>query len=265
MEEMQNVGKNVVYLTPFKLYDIVNIELINKYNMQTVKSFVENMEEVDFVIIDEAQRLKHLDLNKLNSLVKGKIIVLGDINQNIDSESCFEQLYNDRNKNEVYNMNQVIRSDDTFDLFAKKILGISTKGVKNKQFDSTKIEIVMLSEEILNTFNEYTFLETAKSLRYKDCRDECNNRICSVIADKCIRKDVPYNVIGKEFDKVVILFCDGFKVYEDEIIATKTVCIGSLKKQLYSIITRCTTSLKIIVTDIVMYNYLSEKLEQLRK
>ena len=265
LEELSSSNIDVEYLTPFKLNNIVDASLIKKYNMKTVKSFLSNSLTSDYVIIDEAQRLKYSDIEKLENLINKRIILFGDINQNIDSESCFEQLYMDRSNNEIYNMNQIIRTDDTFDLFAKRILGISTNGIKKKVFDRTKIEIEMLSQESLNNLGEYVFLEPAKSLYFDDCRTECINRNCGLIGSKCIRTSVPYNVIGKEFDKVVIFFCDGFTIKDDIIYSTKKVCYGNLRKQIYSIITRCTQSLKIITHDITIYNFLSQKLEDLSK
>lgn len=265
LEEFRLSKKDVVYLTPFKINNIISSELIKKYEMKTVKQFLADIKKSDYAIIDEAQRLKYSDIDSLKERINKNIILIGDINQNIDSESCFEQLYSDRVNNEVYNMNQVIRTDDTFDLFAKRILGISTNGVKHKVFDKSKIQIEMFSKDIINELNEFILLEPAKSLYFDDCRTDCDNKNCILMALKCIRKEVPYNVIGKEFDKVAILFCNGFTIKNNEITATKKVCYGNLKKQIYSIITRCTKTLKIFTDDIIVYNFLQQKLEDLSK
>lgn len=265
LEEFILSRKSIVYLTPFKLNDIVNLELRKKYEMKTVKQFLSQEKIFDYAIIDEAQRLKNSDVDELIIKITKKIILLGDINQNIDSEMCFESLYKDRINNEVYNMNLVIRTDDTFDLFAKKILGISTNGVKHKSFDKSKIQIEMFSKDNLNGLEDYVLLEPAKSLRYSSCKNECNIKNCILVSSKCIKKEATYNVIGKEYNKVAILFCSGFTVENGEIISVKKVCYGNLKKQIYSIITRCTTSLKIFTDDIIIYNFLNQKLEELAK
>lgn len=248
LEEFKTRGKDVVYLTPFKINSIISSELIRKYGMKTVKQFLTDNQNFDYAIIDEAQRLKYSDIEVLEERINKRAILIGDINQNIDSESCFEELYYDRSNNEIYNMNQVIRTDDTFDLFAKRILGISTNGVKRKVFDRSKIQIEMFSEDGLNSLEEYVLLEPAKSLYFNDCRTECDKKNCYLLASRCIRKSVPYNVIGKEYDKVAILFCSGITIKNGEITSIKKVCYGNLKKQIYSIITRCTQSLKFLQT-----------------
>lgn len=93
-------SKQVIYLAPFKLNDIV--------------------------IIDEAQRIHASHFNKIMEKTKEKIFLFGDIYQSIDSENYFEKLSKDKINNNVYNIIQVIRTDDTFDIFSKKVLGYPT-------------------------------------------------------------------------------------------------------------------------------------------
>ena len=263
MDNMVQENKEVIYLTPFKMNKIVDNQLIKKYKMETVKLFINSLNRVDYIIIDEAQRLKESDIEVLKELVNKKIILLGDINQNIDNESCFEKLYEDKKENEVYSMNQIIRTDDTFDLYARKILGLPTIHLKNKRFDTSKIEIEILNSTNKALLDKYVFLEPGKSFFNAGCRKNCKLKICDNISSRCMRRSVPYDVISREYSKVVIFLCKNYIVVNDKISVKDSVCYGNLTKQLYSIITRCIDSLKIITDDIVMYNFLNKKLDEL--
>lgn len=256
-------NKKVVYLTPFKLNDIVNKKLIKKVHMMTMKKLKENNEKYDIAICDEAQRINRGNIETLEELITEKIILIGDINQNIDNEAAFEALYNDKENNTVFNINQVIRTDDTFDLFARKILGISHKGIKNKKYDRNKIEIVMLDSNAFKGVQEYVFLKPSDSLHFTDCRNNCDNKICNKFKTNGLSYGVPHVVISLEYEKVLLYFCEGYKIVDDQIVDVKKVCSGNLKKQLYSLITRTIGKLKIVTKDIEMFNFLNEKIDEL--
>lgn len=76
----------------------------------------------------------------MTKYVKEKIILIGDLNQNIDYESAFEEMYNDKVNNDVYNMKQLIRTDDTFDIYARKILNLPDRGFKHKKLINQKLK-----------------------------------------------------------------------------------------------------------------------------
>ena len=90
-----NNDKSVIYLTPFKVNNLVCSELKKKVKMRTVKSYLDFVSEDthDIAIIDEAQRLKCEDIEKLKLKIREKIIMLGDINQTVDYEEGFKKLY----------------------------------------------------------------------------------------------------------------------------------------------------------------------------
>jgi len=255
--------EKVIYLTPFKKNDIINKDLRDYFPIKTVREFIASDEEYDICIIDEAQRMNEGAFQRILNKIKKKVILFGDIYQNIDSECYFEELRKDKENNNVFNMNMVIRTDDTFDVFAKKVLNYSTSGIKNKRIDKNKIDVYMLSDESLEGLQEYIFLEPAKSLKYKDCTDNCLSHMCYDISKKCLLKKTPYDVIGQEYDNVAMFFCNAYKIRDNKIIATDQVCIGNLERQLYSLMTRAVKKLKIIVVDIELYNYFSKIKENL--
>lgn len=255
-------AKKVQYLTPFKLNDIINIKLRKYINMKTVKDYYQTEEDVDIIIVDEAQRLKSADILVLPEKAREKIILIGDINQNIDYESGFESLYNDRANNYVQNMKQLIRTDDTFEIFARKILNISDKGFKHKKIDKNKIKILMYGTEMPD-LSDYVFIEPSKSLYFKDCTNTCVSKNCYKISGKCKNTKEPHTVISSEYKNVIMFLCEGYDIKEDNIVKVSDLCTGKLSSQIYAIITRTIDNLIIVTDNIVLYNYLMSKLEEM--
>lgn len=256
-------GFDVFYLAPFKYKDIINEKLIKAINIITPSEFINLKHKCDVIICDEAQRIYISNLESFSKVGFDKIILIGDSNQNIDSECSFVELYNATKENFVINLSSVIRTDDTFDIFAKKILGLSCKNIKNKRYDRSKIEISMLEENSLKDIDEFTFLQPSQSLYFANCSDDCNNKFCTKFKRKCVSYGVPHTVIGKEYNNVLLYFCDGYKYNGEKIVQVKKVCYGNLDKQLYSLITRSVNKLKIITTDIEIYNFLVEKRDEI--
>lgn len=257
-----NYGKDVSYLAPFKYKDIINKELIDKLKIKSVKDFLSFNNYTDIIIVDEAQRLKKSDILLLANYANDKLIMFGDLYQNIDGEGGFEEMYNDKKSNAIYNMKQLIRTDDTFDIYARKILNLTTKGFKYKQIDKSKIEIVMFGESI-NDLSNYVFLAPSKSLYYYDCMNFCDNLNCANISKKCKNTKEPHTIVSLEYQNVVVYLCNGYSIRNNEIVAISKVCTGKLDSQLYTIITRATEHLIIVTDNITMYNFLMEKLEEM--
>lgn len=195
-------------------------------------------------------------------MINTKIIMLGDINQNIDSESAFKSLYEDKTNNIVI-MNQSIRTDDTFECFARKVLNMPDGKIKHKQIDKKKIRIEMISGEIINQLTEYMYLEPSKSLYFPDCKDNCENKICNIISAKCMRKKEPHTIISCEYNNVLIYFCEGFQVNDDVLTCNKGICTGNFISQMYAIMTRPINELLILTRNIEIYNYMKTKLEEM--
>lgn len=261
-----NNDKSVIYLTPFKVNNLVCSELKKKVKMRTVKSYLDFASEDthDIAMIDEAQRLKCEDIEKLKLKIREKIIMLGDINQTVDYEEGFKKLY-EKNIDGKYNINQIIRTDDTFDYFARKMLNKSTKGIKNKKIDLNKIKIYMIDDINIPVLSEYTYVEPAQSLYFASCFDKCENHTCKMTSDVCSSVKTTYDVIGQEYSKVAMHFCDRYFLnFEGKISCSPGVCYGYLENQIYTIITRTIDELIIIVEDITLYNYLNKIKENIK-
>lgn len=255
--------KNTCYIVPFMMYDIINRNLIKEKQINTVRSFLKKTEKYDICIIDEAQRLSKQDFEELQKRTNYKMILIGDINQNIDDECFFEKLYSQREKYNILNMNGVIRSDDTFDCYARKILDIPRKGIKNKVIDKSKIKIIMFDEFDLDEAKKYVYIEPSKSKYFSDCREECKNQMCCFIASHCSEKLITHTVVSSEFENVLLYLCNGFKIVDGKITKNRKVCYREITSHLYSIITRTTNKLLIVTDNIEMFNYLMKCLEEM--
>lgn len=257
----ENMGKKVTFIAPFKMNDLVNTNLLKKINMRTSKWFIINPNENDILIVDEAQRLDKEHFIGLKKYAKEHIIFLGDINQRLEYRSYFLDLYQ-RKKYICHNLNQVIRSDDTFDVYAKKVLNISTRGIKGKQVDFNKVKIFM-SYEKLPDLSEYVFIEPAKSKYYYSCDQNCSNPVCKKVGYECSNFKNAYDIIGQEYSKVAMCMCNGYYIDNDQIKTINGICYANLDNQLYTIMTRAIEELIIIVDNIEIYNYLCSKKELL--
>lgn len=255
----RSIGKKVTFIAPFKMNNLVNKELLKRINMRTSKWFIVKPDDSDVLIVDEAQRLDKEHFIGLKKYAKEKILFFGDINQRLEYSSYFMDLYL-KNNNTCYNLNQVIRSDDTFDVFAKKVLNISTKGIKGKKVDFNKIKVFM-NYERLPDLSEYVFIEPAKSKYYYSCEKKCDEQLCKKIGYECSNIKNAYDIVGQEYPKVAMYMCNGYYIENERIKCINGICYANLDNQLYTIMTRAVEELVIVVDDIEIYNYLCSKKE----
>lgn len=255
-------GKKVCYLAPFKYNDIINSTLCDIINIKTIRKFIQDKKMYDIVIVDEGQRMVKGDYANIIKNVKEKLIIFGDENQNIDYEPVFEMLINKDSVN-VINMNQVIRTDNTIDVYARKILGYSQRNIKNRRIDKSKIKIRMLSDKNYD-LNQYVYIEPSKSLYFGNCTDKCSNHACLNISKKCMGVKNAHKVIGLEYDKVAVFLCSGYSIQNNKIVVNNKVCSGKYDSQLYEIMTRTVKDLLIITDDISIFNYLMDKYNEMK-
>ncbi len=248
-------SNDAIFLAPFKKNDIIHKDLRNHFPIKTIREFKSEKKKYSVCIVDEAQRMTLDDFKSINDLIRDKIILFGDPNQSIDNERFFKEMIGNKHV-KTFNINQIIRSDDSFDVFATKALKKDTKEIRNKKVSPEKIEILMLDDSALEGLNEYVFLEPAKGYKWVSCIDKCENKFCCGISNKCLQKLTPYDTISRDYNNVCMLFCDAYEVVDGKIESCKKVCYGNLDDQLYSLMTRTVEKLRIITTDICVYNYL---------
>lgn len=257
---------NVKYIVGFTLENIKDKRLIDRLGITTIKEFCKNKEKCDILIVDEAQRISESNYNIFKECTSKKILLFGDMYQNIESEQCFIDLRDNKNKNvDHVIIDYVVRSDDTFDIFARKILNIGYKNLKGKRLKINDIHIKMITDLKIEDLTNSVIIEPAKSVFFEDCTSKCNNQICKRIKQKSAINLVPYTSLGSEYKNVVLFFCNGYSVNNNQIYINKKVCYGNLRAQLYNIITRTTDSLTIVTENIKMYTYLKTKLNEMKK
>ena len=84
-------------------------------------------------------------------------------------------------------------------------------------------------------------------------------------SDVCSSVKTTYDVIGQEYSKVAMHFCDRYFLnFEGKISCSPGVCYGYLENQIYTIITRTIDELIIIVEGITLYNYLNKIKENIK-
>lgn len=120
----------------------------------------------------------------------------------------------------------------------------------------------MYGEE-LPDLSDYLFIEPSKSLYFQDCTNTCSNKKCYTISNRCKNRKEPHTVISSEYSKVIMYFCSGYDIRDDNIVDVSKLCTGKLSSQLYAIITRTIDKLLIVTDNIVIYNYMMEKLEEM--
>ena len=116
-----------------------------------------------------------------------------------------------------------------------------------------------------NNISDRFYLDPSKSRRGINCYSQCNHKICLKLKEKSLRNKSTHDVISREYKKVVLFLCDGYSVMNDSLVMQRKVTYGDYRKHIYSIITRATDSLKIITTDINIYNFLNKKLDELSR
>lgn len=257
-----------VFLAPIKIYTIIDSKLISKYNISTVKEFIANNTIVDYIIVDEAQKITKEDFSMLKKLAQKNILLFGDRLQDIKNIGYFNKLSSMKTINKVLNMKSIIRSNNTFVTFAKKVLNIDVS--RKYEVDPQKIEIVMYKDNF--DLQEYVYIEPLKSLHFSKCitNNQCIHKNCmkykkNFKVSKCI-DDI--DSCSLEFDKVAIYLCDSYKLVlstdnKKKIIPTKKSNIYNFEKELYLMITRAVSKLLIITDDLEVYNYLMTKKEEL--
>lgn len=254
------------FLAPIMIYDIIDRKLISKYEILTVKKFVENPRGVEYIVVDESQNITDFQLKVLKEHCKC-LILFGDNMQNYDGVNCFQYLCSQK-EIKKFNLKGIVRTDNTFVCFANKVFNYDAK--KKINVDPNKIDIKMYNDDYC--LDDYTLLEPIKSLYYENCM---KNEVCK--EKKCLdfkrnfndqNKEIDINVCGLEYDKVVIFLCDGFKIKENEnnktLTTIKPITYHNLRASLYLIMTRAISKLLIVTDDLEVYNYLMAKKMELK-
>lgn len=250
--------KRTVYLCPFKKDDIIDIKLRDKYLIQTVRDFRTTKKKYTCIIVDEAQRLSSNDIKELEKRCE-QLILFGDLSQNIDGENDLEEYLKSQKDRDIFNMHQIIRTDDTFETFARDILNMP-QTLKKNDFDPKKIKIKFPQEVTPEEIKSHVYLTPVVKSDSK-CNLNCPHKYCDYYSEHCPMFFTTYDVISLEYSKTILYLCQSYSLKDNTIYGNENVFRGDLKGNLYSLITRTVDELIVVVDKKDLYNYLNSKIK----
>lgn len=236
-----------------KGFNIYPIKDINNKNI--------NFEKYDLVIVDEAQRLKKIQFNKIIEKQKQlnvSLLFSYDQKQNLNKDEAkvnivknIERIVSENNK---YLLTNNIRTNKNIMNFAERIIYNNTK--LDIVIDSNEIEILYAKSNIESRF----IIEGYKSEGYEFVNytpSKNSNESWEYFREveqawfSGFQKDLtnnPHRSIGQEYDKVLLTLGEHFSVSNHELV-TKDHKIKNYdyKRMLYQILTRARKKLCIII------------------
>ena len=259
-EYFSNNGKKTIlfFLSPnsdlyrefnSKEFEILTLDMYNDENRSVNSGFdkVYN-EDFDLLIIDEAQRLYEAQVNELEKVIKGNrhCIFLLDSEQNLVSDNEGKLITNKItklvNKEHQFRLTELLRFNKHIEAFIRKLFKMGDiKGNPNE----ANIDII----KIIND-NE--------ALKYVDyLRENYSYVLLKPLETGTITKnykydDHAYNVIGKEFENIIIILDERY-FYDSEnglqISKEKNRYKGShnLLKLNYELVTRVKNKITILI------------------
>lgn len=253
-KDMMRDGKKVKIVHCGKLNE-GHMRLRNEYKWDVVsirsiagdKACI-NLDEYDFVFVDEAQRIRAPQLFALTSKAKEQnvpIIFSFDTKQYLRTgETRDLTLYLETNfpsvKTSTKKLTNKIRTNKAMASFITNLMNIG-KSHDNLHYENVTVEYINNYQELKSYLNfleqrGWTPITYTTSQRTPDPYDQTGS-LCGRNA---------HDVIGQEFSKVVLVMDQNFS-YDNEGRLTVNYSYYSAKGMLYQIVTRVVDELKIIV------------------
>ncbi len=218
------------------------------FSICEIKDFMEvleNLNNFDIILIDEAQRLKTSQLNKIIDYVLSHKIncVFGyDEKQKLSQKEYENGAVEIINSNSMkkYTLTHKIRTNKHIDKFIKSMF--NTKNGKVGKLSN--VSLVYFNSQQADVFNYITNKENYKFIRYTPS-------IFSNIDNRFLVFETPHEVIGQEFDNVVAYMGPRF-YYDDEGLLKARNTDGNpydFLGMFYQTVTRARKRLEIVVID----------------
>lgn len=237
-----NVGHTNLNKHDWKIISVRNInkEFLDQFN----KHFP------TIVIIDEAQRIRQNQLElilKKSKVLNIPLIFSYDTKQYLktgESNEIYEYVTKKFSKDIVvkYVLKDKIRTNKNMASFIKNLIHIGD-AKENLNYENITIEYMERKEDVGQYMHTLENDEGWKAITYTNSRftiEPLDN-----LAYICVNK--AHDVIGQEFEKVVLVMDENFKYREDGILMYKGGNYYNPKGMLYQIVTRAVKELKIIV------------------
>lgn len=237
-----NIGHNDLNKQNWKITSVSNIN----------KAFLDQFNEhfPTIIIIDEAQRIRRNQLELI--LTKSKelhipLIFSYDIKQYLktgESNEIYEYVSKEFSKDIItkFVLKDKIRTNKHMASFIKNLIHIGD-AKENLNYENITIEYMEKKEDVRHYMYSLETDEGWKAITFTNSRFtiEPLDNLAYLCANKA------HDVIGQEFEKVVLVMDENFKYNEDGILMYKDGNYYSPKGMLYQIVTRAVKELKIIV------------------
>jgi len=234
-----------------KKFEILTLDMYNDENRRVNSGFdkVYN-KDFDLLIIDEAQRLYEAQVNELEKVIKGNkhCIFLLDSEQNLvsdkEGELIKKKITKLVNKEYKFSLTELLRFNKHIEAFIRKLFKMNDiKGNPNE----ANIDIIKI----------HNYSEAHKYVEY--LRENYSYTLLKPLNNETIKKnynygDHGYNVIGKEFENIIIIldkryFYDsqnGLQISREKNEYKET---HNLLKLNYELVTRVKNKLTILIVE----------------
>lgn len=219
-----------------------------RFSICEIKDFMKILDKLnnfDVVLIDEAQRLKTNQLNKIIDYIQSNKIncIFGyDEKQKLSQQEYANGSVEIIESKSVkkYNLTHKIRTNKNLVAFTKSMFDTKNGKVGNL----SNVSLVYFNNQQADVLNYITHKEDYKFIRYTPS-------IFSTIRGQLRQFETPHEVIGQEFDNVVVYIGANFCYNEEGLLQAANIDGNpyDFLGMLYQAITRARKKLEIVIID----------------
>jgi len=220
------------------------------WNIIPIKSYSQiTSQEMQVIIIDESQRIRKSQLEQIIDYAKKNqaIIIFSydekQVLQSAEKRNKIPEFIRNRTSPEIYTLTSKVRTNKEITAFIKSLFD-RTRLIEQYSYES--VELVYLSNmEETKAFmssdivGDWTVINYTPSLYGTHKYEDYHNPHISTKT---------HNVIGQEFDKVIVVVDQDFKYQINSLVYTKQ-CFYDPSLMLYQNITRARKKIKVVIVN----------------
>ena len=226
----------------------MNLMQEHRFSICEIKDFmkiIDNLNNFDVIMIDEAQRLKNSQLNKIIEYVSSHKIncIFGydekqKLSQREYTNRAVETITSSSTKK--YTLTHKIRTNKGLVSFTKSMFNIKN----GKVGKLNNISLVYFNDRQPGIIEYLTNKETYKFIRYTPS-------IFSIVHEQIAAFETPHEVIGQEFDNIVVYLGSNFYYDTEGRLQAKNIDNNpyDFLGMLYQAMTRARKRLEIVIID----------------
>ena len=226
----------------------MNLMQEHRFSICEIKDFmkiIDNLNNFDLIMIDEAQRLKNSQLNKIIEYVSSHKIncIFGydekqKLSQREYTNRAVETITSSSTKK--YTLTHKIRTNKGLVSFTKSMFNIKN----GKVGKLNNISLVYFNDRQPGILEYLTNKETYKFIRYTPS-------IYSIVHERIAAFETPHEVIGQEFDNIVVYLGSNFYYDTEGRLQAKNIDNNpyDFLGMLYQAMTRARKRLEIVIID----------------